>query len=449
MQSGMRHLFALLTLLAWSGTHPLFAEKPGDSAPLRGIVLVISDGTSQELLTAARVYSQGVEGRLAIDDFPQTAFVRTYSLSDLVTDSSSAATAMARGIKADNKVVGQALPSSTSSPESLLDIAKKRGWSTAVVTDDTVTGGTPSPFIVEHPERREEQFIARKTVDRMGSRVDIVVGGGSKWFQDESARPEVSYRPGERKVVAETQAALAASNTRFFTDWDAFAKYADGPVDDRPILATVTPDLFSYYADGLRTLRLRDLVEKTVQLLEKRGRPFLLVWEASLPDKAVHRNNAKRAIIEVLEMDSTMDWLRKKIGSDTLIVATTDHNNGGFSFNGYIPAQVKGDALLRRNPLTQAYPFTFASGPGANFQAANTRLRTVQNPGEAAKSVSETIPETDPEFVQPALVEVSSAFHTGGDVWLIAQGPESGRFRGLIDNTDIFKILADILRGNE
>jgi alkaline phosphatase len=78
---------------------------------LNGIVLVIADGTSLELITAARAYSLGAEGRLALEGFPQTAFVRTYSGSDIVTDSGAAATSMARGIKADNRSSAWQIPS--------------------------------------------------------------------------------------------------------------------------------------------------------------------------------------------------------------------------------------------------------------------------------------------------------------------------------------------------
>ena len=87
-------------------------------------MLVIADGTSLELITAARAYSLGAEGRLALEGFPHTAFVRSYSGSDMVTDSGAAATAMARGIKADNRVIGMAHPRAPSSPPSILDLAK-------------------------------------------------------------------------------------------------------------------------------------------------------------------------------------------------------------------------------------------------------------------------------------------------------------------------------------
>ena len=46
------------------------------------------------LITATRAYSLGAEGRLALEGFAHTAFVRTYSGSDMVTDSGAAATWM-------------------------------------------------------------------------------------------------------------------------------------------------------------------------------------------------------------------------------------------------------------------------------------------------------------------------------------------------------------------
>ncbi len=168
----------LIQLCSW-----LPASQAGSS---EGVVLVVADGTSLELLTAARYYEVGPSGRLALDDFPHTAFVRTYSASDLVTDSSAGATAWARGVKAINRVVGMAEASGTASPSSILDVAKKAGWSTAVITDDEVTGATPAAFLVEHASRSQYDQIASKIADQFGSRVDLVLGGGSKWFFDET-----------------------------------------------------------------------------------------------------------------------------------------------------------------------------------------------------------------------------------------------------------------------
>jgi alkaline phosphatase len=415
--------------------------------PLDGIVLVISDGTSQELLTAARIYSQGVKGHLSLESLPQSAIVRTYSLSDCVTDSSAAATAMARGIKADNRVVGMAEPASKTSPSSLLDLARKAGWSTGIVTDDSVTGATEAPFLVEHGNRNEDAIIASKTLDALGPRADIVLGGGAQWFADLSKKPGVAYKPGDLKVVQATQARLAKADVAAFTDWNAFTAHLAKSGDGRPVLGTFYPYVFPFYADGPRTPRLADLAAAAVKFLSAKKRPFFLMVEAALPDKACHLGNAKRAVVEIGELDNMLQTLRKNLPPQTLLLVTTDHNNGGLAINGPpVPLATRGDDLLGPNPITNAKSIlTWGTGTGANMDKANTRDRTVTEPGKPAQVMKERKTPADPDYVQPAAVEAGATEHTGGDVWLLADGPGSERVHGYLDNTDIYRIIADAL----
>lgn len=397
---------------------------------LDGIVLVIADGTSMELITAARDFARGSDGKLAVDEFPRTAFVRTYSGSDYVTDSTAAATAMARGIKAANSVVGMAEARAEAGPESILDVAKAAGWTTAVVTDDTVTGGTPASFLVEHGNRYEEAAIATKLIERLGFRADIVMGGGARYFFDRAPDSAENDEAEERAVARKNQARLAALPVKVFDDWESLREYQPPPADSRPILGVVYPDQFPFYADGDRSLRLKDMVEKTVALMRSRNRPFLLVIEAALPDVACHANQARRALGEVLEFDATIDWLRKNLGPHTLLLATTDHNNGGFTINGPpFPRRLRGADLLGTNPVTGASYLTWASGPGADREANGRAL-----------------PTDHPEYRQPALIKAKASMHSGGDVWLFGDGPGSEPVRGSLDNTEIFRLMAEAIR---
>ena len=416
---------------------------------LDGIVLVIADGTSLELITAARAYFLGAEGRLALEGFPHTAFVRTYSGSDMVTDSGAAATAMARGIKADNRVIGMAHPGASSSPPSILDLAKAANWSTGVITDDSVTGATPAAFLVEHPNRDQHEFIALKITDQVTTRLDIVLGGGAKWFFDRVEDPTVIYKAGERNIVQQTEEKLTDLPVAIFQNWADFQNYTEDGGAARPILGVFYADTFPYFADGTRTLRLKDMVERAVTLLQARGRPFFLMVEASLPDKAAHLNHAKRAIIEVLELDATIEWLRKNLSADTLLLATTDHNNGGFSFNGPAPLRLRGESLLGTHPLLGTSYFTWASGPGSDRKAATTRTRIIARPGQQMYSVQEVIEETDPDYAQPALLPFGSSLHTAGDVWLVGDGPGSEKVRGFLDNTEIFDLMAEAIKESQ
>ncbi|HRJ70965.1 MAG TPA: alkaline phosphatase [Terrimicrobiaceae bacterium] len=427
----------------------VFLALPACSPPagkVRGVVLLVADGTSLELLAAARFFQGGARGQLALDGMPHSAIVRTASASHLVTDSSAAATALARGIKADNRMVGIAGRGSGTVSPSILDLAKKAGWTTAVVTDDSVTGGTPSPFLIEHDNRNEHDRIAVKIGSQLGSRVDFLVGGGAKWFSDRSGDPGVVYQPGQRENARMAQEALTAADAAVFTSWEAFQSGTrDG--SPRPALAVFAPEEFSYFADGLRTLRLLDLVQETLRLLQSRGKPYFLVVEASLPDKAAHGNHARRAMAEVLEFDAVVQWLRGHVGPDVLILATTDHNTGGIVVNGYPPAQYQGERLLGKDPVSGAGILTFASGPGADPAAANVRKRIVHEAGQPSREVAEAKDPLDPDFAQPALIPSRSALHTGGDVWAFAQGPGAGKVRGSMENTEIFRVMAEAVAG--
>jgi alkaline phosphatase len=297
-------------------------------AELDGVVLVISDATSQELITTTRIYSQGVKGRLALEDFPRAALVRTYSRSDMVTDSAAAATSLARGIKADNRVLGMETAGSTSGPESLLDVANAGGWSTGVGSDDSVTGATPAAFVVENGNRTENAVIASKYVQQLGYRADIVLGRGRRGFEDAGEDSAALDDIGEREVVAKTAVALKEKGVAIFSDGKALRSRVGSGDLSGPVLGLFAPNVFSYYADGQRELRLVDLTRMAVDFLQSKKRPFFLMVEAALPDKASHANHAKRAITEVLELDATLKYLRETLGSNVLILVTTDHATG-------------------------------------------------------------------------------------------------------------------------
>jgi alkaline phosphatase len=400
---------------------------------LKGIVLIISDGTSQELLTAARCCAGGAEGKLVMDDYPATAFVSTYSANDMVTDSAAAATALARGVKVDNHLLGMTSSSSTNAPPSLLDLARQAGWSTATVTDDSVTGATSAAFEVEEADRNQHARIASKIVPQLGMRCDIVLGGGNKWFHDMSSSEE-GYPTGDLEIVRKTEAALRGLPVLCFSRWEDFKAHVKaGNALKKPVLGTFAPDVFPYYADGTRTLRLRDMAEGALDLLLRDKRPFFLMVEAGLPDKACHRNQARRAIGEVLELDAMMAMLRDKLPREVLIVATTDHNNGGFSFNAPVPRALRGEALLAENPVTKASIFTWATGPGGPDPV--THLQGTTNDPLAV------------DHSQPAAIKENASRHTGGDVWLVATGPGSGAFHGHLDNTQVFSLLAKAIAG--
>jgi len=155
-----------------------------------------------------------------------------------------------------------------------------------------------------------------------------------------------------------------------------------------------------------------------------------LITEAALPDKACHLNQARRALEEVLVMDRTVALIREKIGPEVLLLVTTDHNTAGITLNPGLPVGAKGETFLKASPITKLPVLTFASGPGGMLDG-----NTMAVPNAATDW-------TKPDSTFPALIQAGSAWHTGGNVWLLGQGPGSEKVRGFLDNTDIFKIMA-------
>ncbi len=434
----MMRSLATVLVAAFSLTTPLSAASVAAAPPSprpRAVVLVIGDGISVELLTAARIYKHGAQGRLALERLPQSAFVRTWSANSMVTDSSSAASALARGIKAVNGRVG--IPEAGKpGPESILDIARASGWSTGIVTDDSVVGGTPASFYVEEDDRKAYPRLAGKALAQLGPRLDLLIGGGSAWFRIE---PGFAYAGPDSPVVAETSKALetlrAAGKVRFFDAWEAFVARAKPGADTPPVLGTFAPDTLPYIADGPRTPTLLDLTREAVLELESRGKPYFLMVEAALPDKASHMNEGLRAVNEVLEMDAVIDWLDRTLSPDSMLLATTDHGTGGLVVNGYLPLRARGNTLFIANPGNGLPIVSWATGPGGS------------KPGEPAQAPIKDAAEVRPGSRQIGSAFTGSAMHTGGDVWLIGRGPGSERVRGFMDNTDIFKLLQSAVTG--
>jgi alkaline phosphatase len=145
-------------------------------------------------------------------------------------------------------------------------------------------------------------------------------------------------------------------------------------------------------------------------------------------DHAGHANLAKHAVNETLEFDRAVKAGLDLSGDDTLIVVTADHETAGMAINGYASVEIGGDAMFTEPAGPGGdHIVTFATGPGANRNTEEDKIRDEAN------------------YRQPAAVATSSAAHTGVDVIVYSSGPGSDRFHGTLDNTDIGKNLIELL----
>lgn len=182
---------AAVVILAVVFQHNSQASKGGGGGDKntgkRNLIFMVSDGmgpTSLELTRSWRQYTDQLpwNSTLILDDH-LIGQSRTRSSSSLVTDSAAGATAFSCGMKSYNGAIS-VLPSYEPCG-SVMEAAKRKGYTTGLVVTTRITDATPAVF-ASHVRRREmEDDIALQMVGEthpLGRMVDLMMGGGRCHF---------------------------------------------------------------------------------------------------------------------------------------------------------------------------------------------------------------------------------------------------------------------------
>ena len=116
---------------------PATAAPDGNNGRTKNVIYLLGDGLGRTHITAARERFYGAEGKLAMETLPAQGYVSTYAVEkksgqpgepdfkpNLVTDSASAATAWASGVKTYNAALGV----DTENPSGALGLYERMGY---------------------------------------------------------------------------------------------------------------------------------------------------------------------------------------------------------------------------------------------------------------------------------------------------------------------------------
>ncbi len=312
------------------------AESP------RNVILMIGDGMGLAQVTAA-LYSNN--NRLNLEKFPVVGFHKSYSASDLITDSAAGATAFSCGVKTYNNAIGlgpDTLPCTT-----ILEEASIHGLATGVVVTSTITHATPAAFMAHEPLRVFYENIAADIVE---SNIDLFIGGGRSYFYKRKA--------DKRNLLRE----LGAKGFQILDD----VPYPKSTFEPHQRLAIFTAeDQPPFVSQGRDYLPFASLFAAEF-LNQKSPKGFFLMIEGSQIDWAAHSNNTREMIKEVLDFDRAiglvLEFARKR--GDTLVIVTADHETGGCAINN--GSKINNlDVSFTTNGHTAALVPVYAFGPGA------------------------------------------------------------------------------------
>lgn len=423
-------------------TASALASLSSASAAPPNIIYIVGDGMGAPYVSAYRYFSHNtaplpVANTLFDEMLIGTA--QTYPHDDTyVTDSAAAATALASGTKSYNGAIG--VDPEHRPLESILERAKARGYTTAMVVTSAVTHATPASFAAHVQSRQSAEAIADQYLDQKINdkpKVDLLLGGGRKFFER-----------ADRNLLAEfTQAGYTT-----LTELSELPK-AQG----LPLLGLFADDGLAYALGSDHPQRLADMTQAALGLL-KGDKPFFMLIEASQIDWCGHANDIACAMAEMDDLHASLVHLKKFIAAhpNTLLVMTADHNTGGLTLganNEYIwrtdllqgvryTAQTLAERLIAAK---QNWPKTWLADTGldlaADERAALTALLKQPDVNTRAAVASEAL----------AIINRRSATgwtthgHTGEDVLVFAWGQGAEKWRGNMNNTDLAKRLFELL----
>ena len=410
-------------------------------AVVKNVVVMIGDGMGLAVIDFSRIVLVGKDGKLSFEKFPVVALVRTHSYNSLVTDSAAAATALSCGIKTNNGYLGL-------SPEGkkvthIVELAKKNGKSTGLVTTVSISHATPAGFSA-HSSSREELPIAEQYVELKGM-VDIFLGGGIEYFIP--ASQEGSKRKDERNLLEE----FRSLGYTVFTSKEELLTLPVVKIDKlvgvfRHMDTTYFIDRKFVGRENLPTLA--EMSKVALQILLKNKNGFFLMIEGGKIDWACHSNDIATAVAEISEFNDAVETVVEilKNEPDSLIIVTADHETGGLSLSSgeyrFFPEKVGQQkisaaqiAKLLKDKTKEEIKTKFFEFTGINDLTDEEIEKIARgNALDIGRIISSRIE-----------VGWSTKTHSGCSVPLYAIGKDAEVFSDVYDNTEVARKIVQIM----
>jgi len=453
----------------------------------KNIILFVGDGMGISTVTAARILEgqlkgdTGEENSLSFETLPHIGLAKTYNVDGQTPDSAGTMTAMVTGVKTDVGVISQAEGvsrgncASTSGQDLMtsLELASVAGLSTGVVSTARITHATPAATYAHSPERNWEsdadlpaeaitngcKDIAAQLLDySYGSGVNVVMGGGRRAFIPDTVT-DAEGKTGKRKDGRDLTAEWTAkySNAAYVEDRDSFL--ALDPTTTDHALGLFNSSHMEYDYD--RTTEgvtgepsLAEMTAKTIDILKKNDKGFVLIIEAGRIDHAHHAGNAARALHDTIALSEAVRVAMEKTSSkDTLLMVTADHSHV-FTIAGYptrgnpILGLVKGNdsagvPVITNSTDSNGLPYTtvgYTNGRGFAELSTGGDER-YGYPIQAGRVDLNYVDTLNAGFHQEALIPLESETHAGEDVGIFASGPGAHLIQGTVEQNHIFHVM--------
>lgn len=427
---------SLLVACLWPFT---LQTAHGQETQPKNIIFLIGDGMGNSYTSAYRYYMQNSNSkfvkRTAFDNYlvgQQMTYPEDAQFN--VTDSASAATALATGVKTYNAAIG--VDNDKKARKTVLEAAKEQGMSTGLVATAQITHATPASFAAHNTSRKNMNRIADDYFDKKINgqhKIDVMLGGG-----------RANFIRQDRNIVED----FKKDGYRYITSKEALKNN-----NSQKLLGLFTNNGFPKKIDRVKTPELSDMTEAALKQLSKNDKGFFLMVEGSQIDWAGHDNDIVSAMSEMQDFEAAfktaIDFAKND--KNTLVITTADHSTGGFTIakNGQYNWHPKYIRQVTKTPDYMAKKIKAGQSPSSvlkkyiQFKLTAAEIKAVTKVKK--KSVTTIDNAIEKIINNRSNTGWTTAGHTGEDVNIYAFGPSATSFSGHLDNTDIAKNIFTII----
>ncbi len=235
----------------------------------------------------------------------------------------------------------------------LVDLANAKGLSTGVVSTARITHATPAATYANSPERdwesdanlpaeavaNECKDIAYQMVMRdKDNALSVALGGGRRAFIPETVT-DGENKKGQRKDGLDLTKVWVDNLDNAAYVWNSaeFDAIDTGTTDH--LLGLFNSSHMEYEADRADDVggepSLTEMTAKSLEILQKNDKGYLLIVESGRIDHGHHAGNAKRALADAVELSNAVKAAVENTNpEETLILVTADHSHV-FTIAGY------------------------------------------------------------------------------------------------------------------
>ena len=447
MMSKLFRTVVLSLVIAAATIVPAYAEKTGN------VIFFHPDGAGPNHWTALRALIVGPDGELNWDKLPAMALYKGHLKDALTGTSHGGATVHAYGVKVGADSFGldgtKPITAASGQPMSILQEAQAAGKATGLIQSGHIAEPGTAVFVASVKSRWDKDEIARQVIE---SGVEVIMAGGEANMLPKGA--EGRHGKGKRGDALNLIERAKELGYEIVYTSDELEALDLSKVDK--LLGIFAHDhTFHDEAEQVNKVNgnpnyvpsapsIAEMGEAALAILSRAPNGFFLVAEEEGTDNMANRNNAEGQLQALARADEAIAKFREFVEAnpDTLMVLTSDSDAGGMQMIGPgswrgkdgQPEPPKFDGIRLRSD--GRLPRTGLSGAPLDGVEGTASRPFMSAPDAQGKR-------------WPFAIGWAALYDTSGGILVRGAGLNSDRIHGVMDNTDIYRLIYLTLFGRE